>query len=324
MKINHTYRALLDKSICCMLSAIELYNKPDFKYREDTFAILAVNAWELMLKSQLLKVYKYSFKSICKVEPAKTKNGTAHKTRKVIATNRCRNHKTLDIESVIKNLNEKKKLPKELINNIESLIELRDNAIHFVNVDGISKQIQELGFACIKNYMTFIKDWNIDIDLSKYNLYLMPLAYVNEKTIVNASLNCEAERFLSFIKTQKTDNESSDYDVLVSIDVRFQKGNSLDAIAVKSIPNADISVVLSEEDIRKKFPWNHKKVIEEAKKRYYDFKQGKMFNTAMKEVKQNPKLSKERKLQPDNPKTQKTTYYSTNIWVVLDKYFNKA
>ena len=44
MKVNPIYRALLDKSINCMLSAIELYNKHDFKYIGDAFAILAVNA----------------------------------------------------------------------------------------------------------------------------------------------------------------------------------------------------------------------------------------------------------------------------------------
>ena len=86
MKVNPIYRALLDKSISCMLSAIELYNKPDFKYREDAFAILSVNAWELLLKSQLFKCNKYTFKAICKTEPLKTKAGTNHKRK----TNRIR------------------------------------------------------------------------------------------------------------------------------------------------------------------------------------------------------------------------------------------
>ena len=164
MKVNLIYRALLDKSVSCMLSAIELYNKPDFKYREDIFAILAVNAWELLLKSQLFKSNKYSIKSICKTEPLKTKNGTNHKCRTQISKNRCGNAKTLDIISVIGKLNELKVLPKEMVNNIEALIELRDNSIHFLNTANIFKQIQELGFACIKNYMTFIRDWKIEID----------------------------------------------------------------------------------------------------------------------------------------------------------------
>lgn len=36
------------------MSAIEVYNKPVFLYREETFAILALNAWELLLKAKVL------------------------------------------------------------------------------------------------------------------------------------------------------------------------------------------------------------------------------------------------------------------------------
>jgi hypothetical protein len=36
---------LLEKSVHAALSAIEIYNKPDFKYREESFSILLVNAW---------------------------------------------------------------------------------------------------------------------------------------------------------------------------------------------------------------------------------------------------------------------------------------
>lgn len=323
MKVNQTYRALLEKSVNCMLSAVELYNKPDFKYREDVFAILAVNAWELLLKSQLFKQNKYLFKAICKTEPIKTKKGTNHKTQTKISINRCGNKKTLDIESVIGKLDKQKTLPRELVNNIEALIELRDNAIHFVNPASISKQIQEIGFACIKNYITFLEDWKIEIDLSRYNLYLMPLAYINDRTVVKGILNCEAENFLSFIKTLKTETSQSSYDVLMSIAVNFKRGNSLDAIPVSITSNSDFSITLSEESVLQKFPWSYKKITEEAKKRYSDFKQTKKFHTAMKEIKNNSKLSKERKLNPDKPRSPATYYYSTNVWSILDKYFTK-
>lgn len=46
---------LVEKSIAAMISAIEVYNKPDFKYREETFSILSINAWELLLKAKWLK-----------------------------------------------------------------------------------------------------------------------------------------------------------------------------------------------------------------------------------------------------------------------------
>ena len=37
---------LYRKAEAAMMAAIEIYNKPDFKYREETFAILALNSWE--------------------------------------------------------------------------------------------------------------------------------------------------------------------------------------------------------------------------------------------------------------------------------------
>jgi hypothetical protein len=45
---------LLQSAEAALISSIEIYNKPAFAYREETFSILALNAWELMLKSKLL------------------------------------------------------------------------------------------------------------------------------------------------------------------------------------------------------------------------------------------------------------------------------
>lgn len=58
-----------------MLSAIEIYNKLDFKYREETFAILAINSWELLLKARLLKLNSYRINSIYCYKPYINKNG---------------------------------------------------------------------------------------------------------------------------------------------------------------------------------------------------------------------------------------------------------
>jgi hypothetical protein len=44
----------LQKAEAALLSSIEAYNRPTFAYREETFAILALNAWELLVKAKLL------------------------------------------------------------------------------------------------------------------------------------------------------------------------------------------------------------------------------------------------------------------------------
>lgn len=82
MRVNQTYRSLLDKSVNSMLSAIEIYNKPNFSYREETFAILATNAIELLCKAQLLRVCAYQMKHLYVMEPVQKKDGKPHKTRK--------------------------------------------------------------------------------------------------------------------------------------------------------------------------------------------------------------------------------------------------
>ena len=66
MKKNPIYESLIDKSIGSMLSAIEIYNKPDFKYREETFAILAINSWELLLKARLRRTRQTLWSRPCR------------------------------------------------------------------------------------------------------------------------------------------------------------------------------------------------------------------------------------------------------------------
>ena len=50
---------LLKNAEAALISAIEIYNKPAFGYREETFAILAINAWELLLKAKVLVLLCY-------------------------------------------------------------------------------------------------------------------------------------------------------------------------------------------------------------------------------------------------------------------------
>jgi len=308
-----------------MLSAIEIYNKPNFSYREETFAILAVNAWELLLKAHLLKCCSYKMEQLYVMEHVLKKDGTKHPTRKKPKLNRAGNATTIGILEVIKRLDDKAvKLNPNLKSSIEALIELRDNAIHFHNEKQISKEIQELGFACIKNYMSIIKLWEVDIDLSIYNFYLMPLAYVDSRIKSESVMTDEVSKYLSFIKNivQSSEQNDEEFTVAISIDINFKKSKSFESIGMRYDPEG-VAITLSEEDIRDNFPLTTKLLTDLAKKRYSDFKQGQDFHKLMREIKKNTKLCHERKLDPLNPKSSKMLYYSTNIWKELDKNFSK-
>lgn len=325
MRINQTYRSLLDKSVNSMLSAIEIYNKPNFAYREETFAILAINSWELLFKAQLLKLNNYNLKSIYVLEPVLTKSGKPHRKNKTPKLSRSKNPLTLNLFEVIKQLDKSgHKLSKNLYDSIEALVELRDTAIHFHNNTSISKEIQELGFACIKNYMHIIQKWSLEIDLSTYNFYLMPLAYVDSKILTEGVLTGEVKNYLQFVK-EKIDNHDDndeDFDIAISIDVSFTKANSFDSIGFRYDENG-IAIRVSEEDIKNKYPLTYTDVTSKAKKRYSNFKQDKSFHNIMKTIKINEKLYHERKLDPDNPSSIKKGFYNSNIWKELDKQYLK-
>jgi hypothetical protein len=55
MYYRGSYRHLLKNSKSALLAAIEIYNKPQFAYRDECFVILLLNAWELALKALLSK-----------------------------------------------------------------------------------------------------------------------------------------------------------------------------------------------------------------------------------------------------------------------------
>ena len=323
MRKNKTYESLIDKSIGSMLSAIEIYNKPDFKYREETFAILAVNSWELLLKARLLKLNNFRINSIYCYKAYVNKKGEKSKKKKVLDRNRINNPKTISIFEALHRLEVQNGLPRNLKENVESLIEFRDNAIHFINVSDFSKALQELGFACIKNYILILKQWEIKRNLNKYNLYLMPLAYIENKLDVDAAPTVEGQNFIKLIRQKLNEQKSDDdYDIAIKIELKFQKGNSFGAAGIQYDKDG-VPITLSEEDIRKKYPFTHKNVTDKAKIRYSDFKQGKEFNKIMWSVKKNDKLFYERKLDAQNPKSPKQGFYSSNIWQELDKYYTR-
>ena len=178
------YQFLLEKSVQAVISAIEVYNKPDFKYREESFSILMVNAWETLLKAKIVCDNGNNLKSIYVVDKdAKKKDGQPYKTPKY-KTNRSENYLSIDIFSCLKKLN----IDKRLSENIELLVEIRDNAIHFFNDSKLfEKKVLEIGTATLKSYVNCVNDW-FNYDLSQYNFYLMPISFFHTQEFQSFSI----------------------------------------------------------------------------------------------------------------------------------------
>jgi len=169
------YKNLLDKSVAAALSSIEIYNKPDFKYREEVFVILLINAWELLLKAKILKNSK-KLTSIYVYEG------------RYIKKNRVGTPFTVDVVGAIKKLD----LNEILEENLDRLIDVRDTAIHFYNSDSTSYLVYSLGAASLRNFNKLVNQW-FNLDLSKaYNFNILPLGFAyNFKTFTTLAIDNE-------------------------------------------------------------------------------------------------------------------------------------
>ncbi len=70
-------KELIDRAVAATVAAIEIYNKPDFFYREEAFAVLAINGWELLLKAKWLADHGNKIRSLYVMEPRKKKDGSS-------------------------------------------------------------------------------------------------------------------------------------------------------------------------------------------------------------------------------------------------------
>ena len=159
---NSLHNKFLDKAKFALIASVEIYNKPSFPYREETFCLLALNAWELLLKAKILKDEKNNLRSIRVYETRQTKAGT-QSSKEYLRKNRIGNPLTISLERCIHKINQVKtgnKISSEIISNITALTEVRDNAVHYINASPVlAKQVLEIASATIKNFILLAKYW---------------------------------------------------------------------------------------------------------------------------------------------------------------------
>ncbi len=323
-------RLMLEKSVAAMLSAIEVYNKPDFKYREETFSVLCINSWELLFKAKVLNLASNKLASLYLMEHKILKTGIKS-TIKRPKKNRSGNPMSINLFEAYRIVNEDYgvKIEKALNDNLIALTEIRDNSIHFVNDDLLlSLKIQELGSASLQNYLHLVSSWFGDI-LSGYNFYLMPLSFFrNFSEAPGVSLNSSERKVLEYIKKTEEPYDSlenvGDYNLTLRIDVKFQKVKSTSGMPVQ-ITNDDnaTAVFLSEEDFTDKYPWDYDVLSTRLSKRYSDFKMNASYHEIRKKLEKDKKFAYERLLNPRNPSGGKKTFYNPNIQREFDKHYTK-
>ena len=250
---------LLDRAILAMAAAIELYNKPGFPYRNEAFYILAINAWELVIKSKWLVVNHNDHRSLYVYEYRKTKLGNKSK-RKYIKRTKSRTPFSHDIRYLSRKLVENTILDQRVYSNIEVMLEFRNNAIHFYNQSpNFDTRIHEVSAACVKNFAHIVDEW-FGRSVSEFGIYLMLLAFLDPPNVEGSLLKAEEKQFLAFLDSldhTETDKEAR-YSVSISLQVRFTRSKDKDAIPVlRTTDPSALLITLAEEDIRERYPWDY-------------------------------------------------------------------
>lgn len=229
---------LLDKSIQAMLAAIEVYNKPQFSYREETFSILAVNSWELLLKARILMLDGNRISSILEYEQRTNTDGMKSKQR-YRKKNRSGNHVSISLFKAFDLLvNEyADAVPPVVRRNLELLVEVRDNSIHFINTESVLElRVQEVATACLTNYMSLVRQW-FGVDFAEYHIFLMPIAFVRDFHVADAvPLNSQEKKLLQYIEQAETsgeEDEPDDFSLAVRIDLRLHRTSGKGDVEVR-------------------------------------------------------------------------------------------
>lgn len=322
------YMYLLEKSVQASLSAIEVYNKPDFKYREESFSILMVNSWELLIKAKILHDNNNDLKSLYVVDrEQKRKDGTPFKSLK-FKTNRAGNFLTIEITRSLNLL----AIEERLKENILLLIEIRDNAIHFFNESKLfEKKVLEIGTASLKSYVECVNEW-FEYDLSQYNFYLMPLSFYHPHEWESFSINKEdiqhqnLLKYISGVEKKYPSDLSSKHNISLILETKFVKSKSINALPIRySKDSGAITISIdSEEKFAEKYKWTFREdLLPQLKARYQEIRFDAKFRELLNQIEKNQNFCGERYLDFKNKKGGKKKFYDPNIVTEFDKHYNK-
>jgi hypothetical protein len=311
-------KELLERSLAAMLAAIEIYNKPNFTYRSESFTILAVNARELLLKAKWLQDHKNVLSSLyVRQGPS---GGRVKKTS-------AGNAMTHGLTYLANKLCELKALDDIAKRNLAALTELRDSSVHLYDRSPqFAERVQEIGAATVKNFNSAAYDW-FRQNLSKFNLYLMPLAFVRPpgamKAIILAPEEKRFEKFIEELASTDRDPESR-YSVTVNVELRFVKSMSKDATAVKITNDLNAPAVrLTDDQIRARYPLEYFELIKRCKERYEDFKVDKKFHNLRDKLRSDPQFTHTRYLDPTKPLGTSRVFHAMGVIDKFDSHYRR-
>lgn len=311
---------LVKNSIAAYFAAIEIHNKPHISYRYETVTLLVINAWELILKAYVKKYIK---------------------NRSIFTDD---GH-TISVEKALDYVNEHRNSIKgksftAIKINIEEIVEYRKNVIHFY-CEQLEPYIFMLVARSALNYVDFVKVYFSKDIMADEGLFIMPLGFklpfrpedFLSNEVAKYAASEEAKTFIQnivkVIKRLKEDDiedsivlgfdiyfenikKASNSDILAAIttidaaDATFAKTTN---VRFTNDPNAQI-VNMSDQEFRATWKHTHADLLNWCKENISGFKQGGVFNSIKRKMKNDINYVYTRRLDTKNTKSASQDFYT--------------
>ena len=311
---------IAEKSVHAAVAAIEVYNKPDFLFREEAFSLLMTNAWELLLKAKWLADHAEDETCLFEQKP----DGARRLSR---SGNPCTHGLAYLAERLL--ADKDSGLDRAACDNILALIEIRDTSAHFIHKDlQLGRRVLEVATASLQNYLLLTGEW-FQIDLSRYNFFLMPLSFYHGFEAITATSVSkhpdQVQRLMAYLDELVDEaGETTGKHVALRIETKFVRAKDASAIPFRWTDNPNAPAVrLAEEDVLRNYPMTYRELTDLLRRRYSDFRETQKYHRVRRKIEQEKKYCITRALDPRNPKTSKQRFYNANIVIEFDRHYAK-
>jgi Protein of unknown function (DUF3644) len=311
------------KSVQAAVAAIEIYNKPNFSYREEAFALLMSNAWELLFKAKWLHDHSDAAEALHEF----VDDGKGTKTAKRNRSGNPMSHSALYLAVKLRE-DKNSGLEQACHDNFIALTEIRDNAAHFLNKDlYLGRRVLEIGTASLRNYLLLATEW-FQLDLTQYNFFLMPISFYHgfeaAEPATRAHYPEQIQRLLNYLDglEEVTVKDGSKQHVALRLETRLVRGKDATSVAFRwtDDPSAP-TITVREEDILKNYPMTYRDLSDSLKRRYENFLENKAFHKIRQSLEKDSKYAIVRLLHPANPRSSRQRFYNANILQEFDKHY---
>lgn len=223
-------KRLVDNALAAMLSAVEIYNKPQMTYRDEVTVMLVVNAWELALKATLRQKNRSIF----------------------YRKQRGEKYRSITLDDALGRVSAHHLWPSSidgpaLTVNIKALCEYRDRAVHLYNARGMGAVIYPFLQQNVLNFRDFMLV-NFKKDLAdSITWQLLPLGATAPadavrfmRTDKNATMVAEVQKFIDELRHLMDAAEAGGSDM-----ARIATVYDINMQSVKKMTSADLIVAIS-------------------------------------------------------------------------------